>query len=87
MSNLDAIDRSASIFCLGLVALLMIVAPLFGVGEDRFHVTLNARTTQATIHRYSVLCRGWRSINKQWLRGGKRCSAHTSTFNWTGSIH
>ena len=54
MSNLDAIDRSASIFCLGLVALLMIVAPLFGVGEDRFHVTLNARTTQATIHRYSV---------------------------------
>ena len=54
MSNLDAIDRSASIFCLGLVALLMIVAPLFGVGEDRFHVTLNAKTTQATIHRYSV---------------------------------
>ena len=54
MSNLDAIDRSASIFCLGLVALLMTVAPLFGVGEDRFHVTLNARTTQATIHRYSV---------------------------------
>ena len=44
MPNLDIVDRSASVFCLGLLSLLFIVVPLLGVGEDRIHVRLSATT-------------------------------------------
>ena len=37
--ELDATDRSASVGCLGLVTLILTIAPLLGVAEDRFHVT------------------------------------------------